>query len=304
MPKEVAYYLDCRPGGVYVDGTIGGSGHAADICKKMLPNGFLIGIDRDETAVKKARNRLSHYKDHIRIFHDNFIHLSTILSQLEIKAVNGILLDLGISLHQIEASGRGFSFRKDEPLDMRMNHNDPTTAADLVNRLDWKALADIFYNYGDEYGAGRIAKEIVRRRREAPIETSLQLSKMICSIKKKTSSGREKRHPATKIFMALRIAVNKELENLRLFLDNAVGFLKTGGRFCVLSFHSLEDRMVKQRFKAWEKGCVCPPGLPVCACGQTKKVRILTPKARKPTKEEIQRNPMARSTRLRAVEKL
>ena len=304
MLNEVVNYLNCRPGNVYVDGTLGGCGHARAICEKIIPGGTLIGIDQDIDAVSNAETVLKDYSSNIHLFHGNFIRLPEFLEQLEIDSVDGILLDLGLSQHQIENSGRGFSFRKDEPLDMRMDIQSRQTAQELVNDLSQQELQELFRKYGEERRAKQIAKNIAVIRRREKIRTSKQLAQIIIDSIPAKASSQQKIHPATRVFMALRIAVNRELERLETFLEHAVDLLNPGGRLCVLSFHSLEDRIVKQRFKDLEKGCICPPKLPQCVCGQQPQLRILTKKVVRPTAEEIAANPMARSTRLRAAEKL
>jgi len=304
MPKEVEYYLNFRPGKICVDGTLGGCGHARKICENILPNGLLIGIDQDMDAITNAEKILASYTSNIRLFNDNFIHLPDILSQLNIAAVDGILLDLGISLHQIENSGRGFSFRADEPLDMRMNKQSGQTAERLINNLARENLRNLFRDYGEERWAKQIAYKIVTARKQQKIRTSKQLAQIVIDAIPGHALSKQKIHPATRVFMALRIAVNRELERLNTFMEQAADLLNPGGRLCVLSFHSLEDRIVKQRLKALEKGCTCPPRLPLCICGQKAQVRILTKKVVRPSKEEVSANPMARSTRLRAAEKL
>jgi 16S rRNA (cytosine1402-N4)-methyltransferase len=264
----------------------------------------LIGIDQDMDAITNAQKILVSYTSNIRLYHDNFIHLSDILSELKIAAVDGILLDLGISLYQIENSGRGFSFRSDEPLDMRMNKQSGQTAERLINNLARGDLRNLFKEYGEERWAKQIAYKIVTIRKQQRIRTSKQLAQIVIDAIPGHALSNQKIHPATRVFMALRIAVNQELENLNTFMEHAADLLNPGGRLCVLSFHSLEDRIVKQRLKALEKGCTCPPRLPLCICGQTSQVRILTKKVVRPSKEEVSTNPMARSTRLRAAEKL
>jgi 16S rRNA (cytosine1402-N4)-methyltransferase len=304
MLNEVVKYLNCRPGNVYVDGTLGGCGHARAICEKIIPGGTLIGIDQDIDAISNAETVLKDYSSNIHLFHGNFEHLPEFLEQLEIDSVDGILLDLGLSQHQIENSGRGFSFRKDEPLDMRMDIQSRQTAQKLVNDSSQQELQKLFREYGEERRAKQIVKNIARIRRREKIRTSKQLAQIIIDSIPAQAASKQKIHPATRVFMALRIAVNRELERLETFLEHAVDLLNPGGRLCVLSFHSLEDRIVKQRFKALEKGCTCPPKLPQCVCGQKPQLRILTKKVARPTAEEIAANPMARSTRLRAAEKI
>ena len=304
MLNEVVNYLNCRPGNVYVDGTLGGCGHARAICEKIFPGGRFIGIDQDIDAISNAETVLKDYTSNIHLFHGNFISLPEFLTQLEIDRVDGILLDLGLSLHHIENSGRGFSFRKDEPLDMRMDIQSPQTAENLINNLSQSELQKLFKEYGEERRAKQITRKIIKIRRQKKIQTSRQLAQIIVDSIPAQAAFKQKIHPATRVFMALRIAVNRELERLETFLEYAVDLLNPGGRLCVLAFHSLEDRIVKQRLKTLEKGCTCPPQLPQCVCGQEPQLRILTKKVVRPTAEEIAANPKARSTRLRAAEKL
>ncbi|MBC2695008.1 MAG: 16S rRNA (cytosine(1402)-N(4))-methyltransferase RsmH [Desulfobacteraceae bacterium] len=304
MLSEVVHYLDCKPGKIYADCTLGGSGHASAILEKIIPDGILIGIDQDIDAIKNAKRKLKPYELKIHLFHDNFINLPKILSQLNITAVDGILLDLGISFHHLESSGRGFSFRKDEPLDMRMNIESDTTAEELVNTMDEKSLAEIFYKYGEERYSRKIAKKIVNARKKKKIKSSRQLSEIVCGAVSGKASFRRRIHPATRVFMAVRIAVNKELDILNSFMETAVDLLNPEGRFCILSFHSLEDRIVKKKIKRLEGKCICPPALPRCVCNKTRVIRSLTRKVLRPTEEEIAANPMARSAKLRAIEKL
>ena len=304
MLPQALRYLNCIPGKIYVDCTLGGSGHAGAICKKIAPKGIFIGIDQDIDAVRNAKKVLKPFNLIIHLFHDNFIYLPELLQQLKIDAVDGILLDLGISLHQLESSGRGFSFNKDEPLDMRMNLKSRTTAEDLINSMDEKNLKKIFYKFGEERRAGQIAKRIVTQRQRKAIRSSRELAQIVRDAVPKKVSFKQKIHPATRTFMALRIAVNRELEMLDVFMENVADLLNPKGRLCVLSFHSLEDRIVKHRMNALGKGCICPPGLPKCACNKKSSVRILTKKVVRPTQDEVANNPMARSAKLRAVEKL
>lgn len=304
MTAEALHYLDCRPGRIYADCTVGGAGHAFPILQRILPGGFLIGIDQDIDAVNHAGTALKPFEPHFEIFHRNFSELPQILSQLDIAGVDGILLDLGVSLHQIENGGRGFSFRKDEPLDMRMNIRTRQTAKDLVNELDAESLRDIFRQYGEEKFAGRIARKIVQVRQTKRIRTSRELAQIVTGAVPAKAAAKQKIHPATRVFMALRIAVNQELDRLRLFMGHVADLLNPGGRLCVISFHSLEDRIVKQHIRTLEKSCVCPPDFPVCVCNTVPKFRSLTRKAVLPGPKEIAINPMARSAKLRAAEKL
>jgi len=305
MPTEVVHYLRCRPGNTVVDCTLGGSGHAGLIVESIMPDGLLIGIDRDRDAIVNAERVLESYAPRIRLFHGDFTQIRSILARVGVPVLDGILLDLGVSLHQIESSGRGFSFRRDEPLDMRMDASEDTpTAASVVNGMTERDLKRVFAECGEERWAGRIARRIVKERESGPITSSLRLADIVCHAVPGGRYSRRRTHPATRVFMALRIAVNHELEKLDQFLAHGVDHLKPGGRLCILSFHSLEDRIVKHRFRALAKGCVCPPSFPKCVCGKTSLVRLLTKKACRPSEEEVAANPMARSTRLRAVERL
>lgn len=303
MPHEVMTCLACRPGGIYADCTLGGAGHARAICERIVPDGLLIGIDQDADAIENARSLLAPHAANVRLFHGNFINLPEYLSQLRIDALDGILMDLGLSQHHIEASGRGFTFQKDEPLDMRMDTRNGTTAEDLINSLPEAQLAEIFFKFGEERWSRRIARTIVARRQKARIHTTGQLVALIREAVP-ARAAEQNIHPATRSFMALRIAVNEELEVLGQFLTQAVDLLKIGGRICVLSFHSLEDRMVKQCFSRLAKSCTCPPGLPLCVCGGRATVKLITKKPLRPTAKEAAANPMARSTRLRCAERL
>ncbi len=304
MLEEAVTCLSCRPAGIYVDGTLGGAGHARAICQRIEPHGVLIGIDQDHDAIVNARRILAPFGSGVHLFHGNFVLLPEFLAQLNIDAVDGILLDLGLSQHQLESSGRGFSFQKDEPLDMRMDIRTPTRARDLVNQMDETQLVRMFREYGEERWSKRIARAIVSARRFGEITTTRQLVDLIRAALPAHAIARQKIHPATRVFMALRIAVNKELERLETILSTAMDCLAPGGRLCILSFHSLEDRMVKHKFREWAKGCTCPPDLPQCVCLGKPLARLVFRKVVRPTAQETARNPMARSTRLRAAEKL
>ncbi|MDD3950880.1 MAG: 16S rRNA (cytosine(1402)-N(4))-methyltransferase RsmH [Desulfobacterales bacterium] len=304
MLSETIHYLGCSSGKTYVDCTLGGAGHAQAICRAMLPDGSLIGIDQDRDAIENARRVLAVYESRVTLVHDNFASLPRILSDLKVSGADGILADLGISWHHLQASGRGFSFQKEEPLDMRMDVRAEIRAADIVNGAQESELIRIFRDYGEERRARRIARRIVDVRKRKPILTSAQLAGIVLDCVPQKMAVRQKIHPATRVFMALRIAVNHELERLETFMDHVLDCLNSKGRLCVLSFHSLEDRIVKHRIKAMAAGCICHRSLPQCVCGNTPKVRSLTPKAVRPSAEEIAANPMARSTRLRAMEKL
>ena len=302
MTAEVLHYLNCRPGGIYVDGTLGGAGHGRAILEATAPDGVLIGLDQDADAVANARMVLAPYADRVRLVHENFSRLAEVLSQIGFSSVDGILLDLGISLHHLEASGRGFSFQRKEPLDMRMDIRSKETAADLVARLGENDLKQILHEYGEERFAGRIARGIVAARRRQPIRTSDELARIVCGTTPRKGRGRI--HPATRTFMALRIAVNRELERLAAFMERLPDLLVPGGRVCILSFHSLEDRIVKQGLKAFE----APRGgwrrQAATAPEPEGRMRVLTRKVLRPLSDEIAANPMARSTKLRAAERI
>jgi 16S rRNA (cytosine1402-N4)-methyltransferase len=304
MPREVAYYLNCQPGKIYVDCTLGGCGHARGICEKMIPGGMLIGIDQDAEAIQNAEFALKDYLQQVHLFHGNFAQTADFLSQLKIAAVDGMLLDLGLSFHQIAQSGRGFSFKADEPLDMRMDVRSDTTAEDLIRQFDESDLTALFFRYGEERHSRAIARKIVETRKRQTISTSRQLAEIVSGAVPPFARYNSKIHPATRVFMALRIAVNHEIVRLEEFLKQAADLLNPGGRLCVLSFHSLEDRMVKQHLRDLQSKCTCPSDFPRCVCNKVPKARLLTSKAVRPTENEIRQNPMARSTRLRAMEKL
>lgn len=304
MLDEVLGYLNCRPGKIYVDCTLGGCGHARAILSRIMPGGRLIGLDQDVDAIHNAREVLRPFEAGVRLFHANFIRLPELLAQSDIFAVDGILLDLGLSLHQLESSGRGFSFLKDEPLDMRMDIRSSTSAMDLVNHTPEKELSRIFWQYGEERMARKIARRIIAVRQRTPITTSRQLADLVCSAVPYGPGAKRRIHPATRTFMALRIAVNRELERLDEFMRSAADLLTPGGRLCVLSFHSLEDRIVKHSLKNMETACICPPDFPKCVCNKKQTMRILTRRAVCPTDAEVRENRMARSTKLRAAEKI
>jgi 16S rRNA (cytosine1402-N4)-methyltransferase len=304
MRSEVLEYLNCRPGKIFVDGTLGGAGHARDICERIMPDGLLIGIDQDPAAIANAGIVLEPFAARVRLVHENFAQIPDVLSQLGITGVDGILLDLGLSLNQLENSGRGFSFQREEPLDMRMDPRAPETAADLVNGLAEDELRRIFQEYGEEHFSGRIARRIAAERRRAPVQTSGELARLVCASVPGRTSGRSRIHPATRVFMALRIAVNRELERLEEFLDQVPHCLNREGRLCILAFHSLEDRIVKHRLRALSQGR--QPESPFATNRERVPgaLKVLTKKVLRPGPEEIAANPMARSTRLRAAERV
>jgi 16S rRNA (cytosine1402-N4)-methyltransferase len=303
LPAEVLHYLAPRSGGVYLDGTLGGGGHAGLILEASGPEGRLFGFDRDMVAIMAASARLAPYGDRFRPLNGNFAAMGEMLHGLGVEGVDGFVLDLGVSSHQLDTAERGFSFQQDAPLDMRMDQGRGETAADLVNRLSHGELARIIREYGEERWAGRIASFICSAREEAPISGTLQLADIVkAAIPRK--AWEERIHPATRTFQGLRIAVNEELSSLETGLRTAVGLLKPGGRGVVISFHSLEDRIVKQMFRELSSGCICPKELPVCACGHTPAVKVLTGRPVTAGTEELAANPRSRSAKLRAVEKL
>ena len=311
MTAAVIRHLHCKPGGVYVDCTLGGGGHSRAILERIFPTGLLIGIDRDLDALKNAKRKLASYTDNIRLLPGNFGDLKLHLAKLAVPVVDGIVADLGLSLHHLEGSGRGFSFNRDEPLDMRMGPDAETTGRELIESLKAHELAGVFRKYGEERWSKKIAHAIVRHRSEEEIRTSRQLARIIeAAVPRVPPSGAKKKeggrriHPATRTFMALRIAVNNELENITALMDQAPTILKPGGRLCVISFHSLEDRIVKHRMREWETDCTCPPRFPECVCGHKAVLRVLTRKPERPSNGEIAANPMARSAKLRAAEKI
>ncbi|MHB1000960.1 MAG: 16S rRNA (cytosine(1402)-N(4))-methyltransferase RsmH [Armatimonadota bacterium] len=303
MLHEVLDYLQPQPGYVIIDCTLGGAGHSVEIVKKILPNGRLIGIDRDDDALKAASERLSQYSENVTLAKGNFADLQAIADRLGIKAVNGILFDLGVSSHQLDEVERGFSFKSDAPLDMRMDKSQPLTARELINTLSKQQLTDIIWKYGEERWAKRIAEYIVDRRARGPIQSTSDLVETILAAVP-TGARSETIHPATRTFQAIRIAVNGELDSLQTGLDTAVNLLANGGRICVLSYHSLEDRIVKSTFIRFAGRCSCPPGFPVCVCGAKKQINILTKRPVLPSDEEVNDNPRARSAKLRAAEKI
>lgn len=300
--REAIEYLAPRAGGVYVDGTVGAGGHAEELLRRSAPDGVLIGLDRDDEAVERSMKRLSSFEGRAVLRQANFRDVDRVLADLGIGAVDGVLLDLGVSWFHLRTPERGFSFLLDGPLDMRMDRRGGRTAADLVNRLPRQELARIIREYGEEQKAGAIARAIERGRVRGPITSTLQLAEIISSVYPPHLPRRI--HPATRTFQALRIAVNDEVESLREGLKKAHRVLKPGGRMVVISFHSLEDRVVKQLFASWARGCTCPPRVPVCVCGLKPGVKVLTKKPVLPSEEEVERNPAARSAKLRAAEKI
>ncbi len=302
LPEEVIRFLDPMDGKTYLDGTLGGGGHASLILEQA-PGAFLVGIDRDKTALAAAGARLAIHGDHVRLLHGDFADIAGYLDALGIAELDGFILDLGVSSHQLDTRERGFSFQQDAPLDMRMDISGGETAADLINTLPEAELARIISDYGEERWAKRIASFIVRERAETPITTTFRLVDIIKGAVPKAKWD-ERIHPATRTFQALRIAVNTELESLERGMRAALDLLKPGGRGVVISFHSLEDRIVKHIFKEYAEGCTCPRQLPICACGNQPRVKILTSRPVAATAAETDKNPRARSAKLRAIEKL
>jgi 16S rRNA (cytosine1402-N4)-methyltransferase len=303
MPEEVIQYLEPRPGGIYLDGTLGGGGHAGLILERCTPGGTLIGIDQDREALQAAGQRLAEFGSAAHLVHGNFGRLEQHLDSLDIPALDGFILDLGVSSHQLDSAGRGFSFQQDAPLDMRMDTSCGETAAELLNEMPEHELERIIKEYGEERWAKRIAVFIVKARQEAPLETTLQLVDIIKGAVPK-AKWEERIHPATRTFQAVRIAVNHELESLETGLRAALDRLKPGGRGVVISFHSLEDRIVKHIFREYATGCTCPRNFPVCACNNRPRVRVLTNRPVTATNREIEINPRSRSAKVRVVEKL
>ena len=297
--EETIASLNIKHDGIYEDGTAGGGGLSEQIARR-LTTGRLIAIDQDPDALQAAGNRLAKYPQAM-VVEGNFCNIPSILKELQVEKVDGILLDIGVSSHQLDTPGRGFSFHNDAPLDMRMSQKGPT-AADLVNNLSAEELAKIFFEYGEEKFSRSIASGIVKARTQAPIETTLQLAQVISD--NVPAKAKRQGHPARQCFQALRIAVNRELDVLSQGLDGAFSSLKVGGRLSVITFHSLEDRMVKQRFAGLCKGCTCPPEFPVCVCGKTPAGKLPFKNPVSASEQELQENQRARSAKLRTVEKL
>lgn len=295
--------LNIRPEGIYLDGTLGRAGHSREIARRLSGSGRLICVDRDQAALDAAQERLGEWMDRVTLVHSNFDRVSEILDELGISGVDGMLFDLGVSSPQLDDGSRGFSYMADAPLDMRMDRSEGLTAADVVNTWPQEELRRILFQYGEERYAPLIAAAIVRRREERPIETTLELVDII----KEAMPARalkEKQHPAKRSFQAIRIAVNDELSSVDRMIQGAVPKLNKGGRLAVITFHSLEDRIVKTGFGAFAKGCICPPDFPVCVCGRTPDIKLVNKKPILPSQQEIEENPRARSAKLRVAEKL
>jgi len=302
LVKEVVKYLVHHPEGTYVDGTAGAGGHSQAILDRLAGRGRLVCLDRDPDAVSLCKRRLAAFTN-VCIIRANFADLADVLKDLSLNRVDGVLLDLGMSSYQLENSGRGFSFSKGEPLDMRMNPKNELTAGHLVNDLPARDLEKILREYGEEKSARSIVRAIVYAREKEPIKTASQLASVIDAASPRSRRYRS-RHPATRSFQALRIAVNRELQSLDIFLDKIPSLLSAGGRLVVLSYHSLEDRRVKQAMAGWEQSCTCPPDFPQCVCGKVPLFRRLFKKGLKPDPEELKDNPRARSAVMRAAERV
>ena len=300
--EEVLDNLAIRPDGIYVDGTLGGGGHSFHILERLTEGGRLIGIDQDTDAIAAAGERLACYGDAVTIVHDNYEHMAEVLLDLGIREVNGILLDLGVSSYQLDNPERGFTYRTDAPLDMRMDRSSALSARDIVNSYPEEELVRILREYGEERCAARIAANIVRERKKKPLETTGELSSIVRA--SMPAKMREKGgNPDKRTFQAIRIACNRELDVLRDSLDTMIDLLAPGGRLCVITFHSLEDRIVKNAFRRNENPCTCPPEFPVCVCGKKSKGKVITRKAIAPGAEELRTNRRSASAKLRVFEK-
>jgi len=302
MKNEVLHYLNVHMEGVIVDGTLGDGGHTEFILKNTAPEIRVFAIDRDRSAIERARERLSPFQDRVTLAHGNLGDLKSLADQNGISRVTGLLMDLGVSSPQLDTPGRGFSIQHDGPLDMRMDSSQKTSAADLLEKLSDAELVAIIKNFGEERYAKRVVRAIRKEQAERPITTTGQLSRIVA---KAVISPRHTRiHPATRTFQALRIAVNDELEQLKFALQDAIGLLSSTARMAVISFHSLEDRIVKTFFRDEQKGCSCPPKIPMCVCGRKQTLKILTRKPIVPSEEEVARNPRSISAKLRVAERI
>ena len=298
---ETVGSLNIKPGGIYVDGTLGGGGHAYEVCKR-LGGGRLIGIDQDADAIRAAGERLAPFKDKVTIVRSNYQNIENVLKELNIEKVDGIYLDLGVSSYQLDTASRGFTYREDAPLDMRMDQSSSFSAKDVVNQYDEMQLYRVIRDYGEEKFAKNIAKHIVAARQEKEIETTGELIEIIkASIpaKVRATGG----HPAKRTFQAIRIEVNRELEVLQDSIDEMIDLLNDGGRLCIITFHSLEDRIVKNKFRENEDPCICPKNFPVCVCGRKSKGKVITRKPIVPSEQEVEENKRSKSSKLRVFEK-
>ncbi len=304
MPREVIEGLAVKPDGIYVDGTLGGGGHASEVCKRLAA-GRLIGIDQDEAALEAARQRLEQYGDKAVLVRSNFCNMAYELNSKGISKVNGILLDLGVSSYQIDTPDRGFSYMQNEaPLDMRMDRRQSLTAAEILNTYSANELRRIFKDYGEERFALAIAERIVSAREGKPLATAGELNEIIKEAIPAKYLKTMKGHPSKRVFQALRIETNSELEVLKSSIDSMIDLLDDGGRLCIITFHSLEDRIVKSIFKKNESPCTCPPSFPVCVCGKVSKGRVITKRPILPSAEEIEGNSRSASAKLRIFERL
>lgn len=294
--------LNIKENGIYVDGTLGGAGHSSEIVKR-LKTGRLIGIDQDTDAINAATKRLEPYKDRVTLVHDNFSNIKAVFAQLGIEKADGFLLDIGVSSHQLDEAERGFSYMQDAPLDMRMNSESDFSAYNVVNEYSEDELNNVIFKYGEERWAKRIAQFIVEARKHKPIETTFEL---VDIIKKAVPKGARKDgpHPAKRTFQAIRIEVNGELEILEKTIDDMTELLNPGGRLCIITFHSLEDRIVKNAFRKQENPCTCPPEFPVCVCGKKPLAKVITRKPILPSEEELEENHRSRSAKLRILERI
>ena len=300
--EETIDNLNIRPDGIYVDGTLGGGGHSYEIARR-LTTGRLIGIDQDEAAISAAGDRLAEYKDKVTVVRSNYSEMKQVLCSLQIDRVDGILLDLGVSSYQLDTPERGFSYKEDAPLDMRMDTRNLKTAKDIINGYSEMELYRIIRDYGEDNFAKNIAKHIVRMRQDKPIETTFELVEAIKAaipMKLRVTTG----HPAKRTFQAIRIELNRELEVLKGTLQDMIGMLAPGGRLCIITFHSLEDRIVKSCFKTNENPCTCPPNFPVCVCGKVPTGKVITRKPILPGEEELEHNKRSKSAKLRVFEKV
>ena len=295
--------LDIRPDGIYVDGTAGGAGHSSEIARRLGEGGMLLALDQDETAVAVATERLSKFGERARVVRSNFCEIGSVCDALGIEAIDGLLLDLGVSSYQLDTAERGFSYQADAPLDMRMDIRNPLTARTVVNEYSEGEIRRILFEYGEERFSSRIASNIIREREKGPIETTGELVEIIKrSIPAAQRDGGH--HPAKRSFQALRIEVNAELDVIAPAIRSAVRLLRPGGRIAIITFHSLEDRIVKQTFSSLAQGCTCPKSFPVCVCGNRPQVKIVNRKPILPSEEELSVNPRSRSAKLRVAEKL
>lgn len=300
--NETVDSLNIKPNGIYIDGTLGGGGHAYEVCKRLGEHGRFIGIDQDAEAIEAAGLRLAEFGDKVTIVRSNYVDIDNILKSLNISKVNGIMLDLGVSSHQLDTVERGFSYKENAPLDMRMDVRNPMTAKDIVNNYSEMELYRVIRDYGEDKFAKNIAKHIVNARKEKEIETTYELNDIIKAaipMKMRVNGG----HPAKKTFQAIRIELNKELEVLNNSIDKMIDLLDDGGRLSIITFHSLEDRIVKTRFRNNENPCICPPDFPACVCGKKSKGKVITRKPIVPSEQEIIENKRAKSSKLRVFER-